>query len=145
MHSINIKCRGAHGLSSCKLDTLVLLSEKPPLQRRSLKRWECHRGFNVDVGVVEKYVANQSGSYSKKNYEVDFVANKGSERLYIQSAYFIDEESKKEQEERSLREIDDSFKKIIVTYDSAKPYYNANGFLIIGLIDFLLDENSLRF
>lgn len=117
--------------------------EKTHLMENLLFNELIYRGFNVDVGVVEKYVPNPSGSYSKKNYEVDFVANKGFERFYIQSAYFIDEESKKKQEERSLREIDDSFKKIIVTYDSAKPYYDENGFLIMGLIDFLLDENSL--
>lgn len=117
--------------------------EKTHLMENLLYNELVYRGFNVDVGVVEKYMPNQSGSYSKKNYEVDFVANKGSERLYIQSAYSIDEESKKEQEERSLKEIDDSFKKVIVTYDSVKPYYNTNGFLIIGLLAFLLDENSL--
>lgn len=117
--------------------------EKTHLMENLLYNELIYRGFNVDVGVVEKYVPNQSGSYSKKNYEVDFVANKGSQRFYIQSAYFIDGEAKKEQEEKSLKEIDDSFKKIIITYDSAKPYYDENGFLTIGLIDFLLDENSL--
>lgn len=117
--------------------------EKSHLMENLLYNELVYRGFNVDVGVVEKYSPNQSGSYSKKNYEVDFVANKGSERIYIQSAYSIDEESKKEQEERSLKEIDDSFKKVIVTYDSVKPYYNTNGFLIIGLFDFLLDEMLL--
>lgn len=118
--------------------------EKTHLMENLLYNELIYRGFNVDVGIVEKYVANQSSSYSKKNYEVDFVANKGSQRFYVQSAYFIDEESKEEQEKRPLREIDDSFKKVIITYDSAKPYYETNGFLIMGLLDFLLNENSLN-
>ncbi len=119
--------------------------EKTHLMENLLYNELIFRGFNVDIGVVEKYLPNQTGSYSKKNLEVDFVANKGSQRIYIQSAYSIEEDSKKEQEERSFKEIDDSFKKVIITYDSVKPYYNANGFLIMGLLDFLLDENSLSF
>ena len=119
--------------------------EKTHLMENLLYNELIYRGFNVDVGIVEKYVQNQSNSYSKKNFEVDFVANKGSQRFYIQSVYFIDEDSKMEQEVRALREIDDSFKKVIVSYDSVKPYYNDNGFLIIGLLDFLIDENSLSF
>lgn len=119
--------------------------EKTHLMENLLYNELLNRGYNVDVGVVEKYAPNQTGSYSKKNLEVDFVASKGSQKFYIQSAYSIEDDMKKQQEERSLREIDDSFKKIIVVYDSVKPYYNDSGFLIIGLIDFLLDENSLQF
>ncbi len=104
-----------------------------------------YRGYNVDVGAVEKYESNETGTYSKKNLEVDFVANKGSIRLYIQSAYSIEEESKKLQEEKSLKGINDSFKKVIIVYGSLKPYYNDNGFLIIGLLEFLLDEDSLKY
>ncbi|MCQ2425755.1 MAG: ATP-binding protein [Lachnospiraceae bacterium] len=119
--------------------------EKTHLMENLLYNELLNRGYNVDVGVVEKYTLNQTGSYSRKNLEVDFVAGKGSQRYYIQSAYSIEDDIKKAQEERSLREIDDSFKKIIVVYDSVKPYYTDSGFLIIGLIDFLLDENSLQF
>lgn len=118
--------------------------EKTHLMENLLYNELLNRGFNVDVGVVEKSLPNQTGSYSKKNFEVDFVANKGSQRFYIQSAYSIEDDAKKMQEERSLREIDDSFKKVIVVYDSIRPYYNMYGFLIIGLVDFLLDENSLQ-
>ena len=117
--------------------------EKTHLMENLLYNELLYRGFNVDVGIVEKYVMNETGSYSRKNYEVDFVANRGSQRYYIQSAYTIEDDAKRLQEERSLKEIDDSFKKIIVVYDAMKPYYNTNGFLVIGLIDFLLDENSL--
>ncbi len=119
--------------------------EKTHLMENLLFNELLHRGYNVDVGIVEKYALNATGSYSKKNLEVDYVAVKGSQRYYIQSAYSIEDDMKKEQEERSLCEIDDSFKKIIIIYDSAKPYYNDNGFLIIGLLEFLLDENSLQF
>lgn len=119
--------------------------EKTHLMENLLYNELLNRGFNVDVGVVEKYTLNQKGSYSKKNYEVDFVANKGSQRLYIQSAYNIEDEEKKQQEEKSLKEIDDAFKKVIILYDSIKPYYNSEGILIMGLLDFLLDENSLQF
>lgn len=118
--------------------------EKTHLMENLLYNELLNRGYNVDVGVVEKYTPNQTGSYSRKNLEVDFVASKGSQIFYIQSAYSLEDDIKKVQEERSLRAIDDSFKKIIVVYDSVKPYYNDNGFLIIGLIDFLLDENSLQ-
>lgn len=119
--------------------------EKTHLMENLLYNELLNRGYNVDVGMVEKNVPNQTGSYSKKNFEVDFVANKGSERVYIQSAYSIEDDAKKFQEERSLKEIGDSFKKIIVVYGSMKPYYDTNGFLIIGLIDFLLDENSMKY
>lgn len=119
--------------------------EKTHLMENLLYNELLNRGFYVDVGVVEKYVSNPSGSHSKKNYEVDFVANKGSQRIYIQSVYSLEEDSKKQQEEKSLKEIDDSFKKVIVVYGSMRPYYNTSGILIIGLIDFLLDENSLTF
>ena len=104
-----------------------------------------YRGFLVDVGVIERFEKNGNGSYSKKNYEVDFVASRGSLKYYIQSAYSIEEKDKLDQEEKSLKDIEDSFKKIIVTFDTVRPYYNENGFLVMGLVYFLLDEDSLRF
>ena len=119
--------------------------EKTHLMENLLYNELLNRGFRVDVGVVEKYTSNQTGSYSKKNYEVDFVANKGSQRYYIQSAYSIEDEAKRQQEEKSLKEIEDGFKKIIILYGSGKPYYNSEGFLIMGLLDFLLNEDSLQF
>lgn len=117
--------------------------EKTHLMENLIYNELLYRGFNVDVGVVEKYALNDTQSYSKKNLEVDFVANKGSLRYYIQSAFSIDDEAKKQQEEKSLDQLDDSFKKIIVTYGQSKPYYNEKGYLIIGLINFLL-ENQLQ-
>lgn len=119
--------------------------EKTHLMENLIYNELLYRGFQVDVGVIEKFEKNDNGSYSKKNYEVDFVASSGSVKYYLQSAYSIEDKAKLDQEEKSLKGIEDSFKKIIVTYDSVKPYYNENGFLVIGLINFLLDEDSLRF
>lgn len=101
------------------------------------------RGFLVDVGCVEKYEQNSSGTYSKKNLEVDFVANKGYKRYYIQSAFSIDDENKRIQEERPFDQIGDSFQKVLIVYDNVKPYQNEKGYIVIGLLNFLLDEDSL--
>ena len=104
-----------------------------------------YRGFNVDVGVVESFDTNEEGKRTKKHYEIDFVANAGSARYYIQSAYEIDSERKKEQETKSFNKVDDSFKKIIVVAQTIKPRRDEKGYLIIGLKDFLLNRNSLEF
>lgn len=101
------------------------------------------RGYNVDVGSVSFYEANNLSSYSKKSIEIDFVANKGSERLYIQSAYSIEDKEKYEQEIRPLNKINDGFKKIIVVYDDVITHYDDNGYLIIGLANFLLGNEKL--
>ena len=119
--------------------------EKTHLMENLIYNELLYRGFLVDVGVIEKFEKNESGSYSKKNYEVDFVASRGSLKYYIQSAYSIEGKDKLDQEEKSLKDIEDSFKKIIVTFDTVRPYYNENGFLVMGLVNFLLDEDSLRF
>ena len=79
----------------------------------------------------------------RKQLEIDFVVNKGSSRYYIQSAMHIDDENKRLQETASLNRIDDSFKKIIVTQDLGKPWRNDKGYLIINILDFLLNPNSL--
>ncbi len=101
------------------------------------------RGFNVDVGVVE--VRENSGGQSiRKQYEVDFVANLGSKRYYIQSAFSISNNEKLKQETQSLRRIDDSFKKIIVVKEDIKIRRDDNGFVTMGIFDFLLNENSLE-
>ncbi len=75
--------------------------------------------------------------------EVDFVANRGYSRLYIQSALHIPDEAKMEQESASLRRIDDSFQKIIIVKDDIAPYQNNDGFLIVGLFDFLLNPSFI--
>lgn len=102
------------------------------------------RGYHVDIGVVEHYGTNDDGKRSKKQLEIDFVATKGSEKYYIQSAFALPTADKKNQERRGLLTIPDSFRKIIVTGDDIKVRRDDNGITMIGLRNFLLDENSLR-
>lgn len=102
-----------------------------------------HRGFNVDVGIIEHRTSDKNGTPQRKRLEVDFVANKGYNRYYIQSALAMPTLEKEEQEQRSLTKIDDSFKKIIITGGFTPQHYNDNGILIINIYDFLLNPNSL--
>lgn len=102
------------------------------------------RGFNVDVGVVSKQIRTDDGCRVRRNYEVDFVCNQGSKRYYIQSAYKMIDDEKVRQEENSLRNIDDSFKKIIILGESTPVIRNEYGITIISIYDFLLNENSLE-
>ena len=102
------------------------------------------RGYNVDVGVVEVNETNNSGVRVKPQYEVDFVCNQGSKRIYIQSSFEINSDSKKVQEQKSLLNINDSFKKIIITGDVSKPRMDDNGIITMGIYYFLLNEDSLN-
>ena len=102
------------------------------------------RGYKVDVGLVEHYSTNKDGKRQKKQLEVDFVATKGSEKYYIQSAFAMNNEEKIAQEQRSLVNISDSFKKIIIVADNIKVRRNEEGITTMGLRNFLLDENSLN-
>lgn len=105
-----------------------------------------YRGFNVDVGVVKintKVNKNGKIQYVVKDTEVDFVANNGEKKYYVQVALRIDTEEKKNQEYESIRNIPDSFKKIIVVKEEGKHYYTNEGFLRISLIDFLTNIDSL--
>ena len=97
-----------------------------------------YRGYNVDVGVVE---IRENGK--RVQTEVDFICNKGNNRFYIQSALYLDTHKKTIQESRSLNHIKDSFKKIIVVGDIIKPWRTDDGILVMGIIDFLLDYDSL--
>ena len=103
------------------------------------------RGFNVDVGVIMQYETNEKGANIRKQLEIDFVCNQGSQRYYIQSAYAIPDQAKMEQEQRSLMLTGDFFKRMIITKDTPAPYYNESGVLIMNVYDFLLNENSLNF
>lgn len=106
-----------------------------------------YRGFNVDVGVVKintKVNKNGKIQYVVKDTEVDFVANNGEKKYYVQVALRIDTEEKKNQEYESIRNIPDSFKKIIVVKEEGKHYYTNEGFLRISLIDFLTNIDSLN-
>ena len=102
-----------------------------------------HRKYNVDIGQIEVNDKNANGTYSRKQLEVDFVANKGSKRYYIQSAYLIPDEEKRKQEIRSLLKIDDSFKKIVITSHAPAPLYDEHGILTMSVYDFLLNPDSL--
>ncbi len=101
------------------------------------------RGFNVDVGVVE-IRGRADSKFTRKQFEVDFVANLGNKRYYLQSAFAMSSEEKIEQETQSLKRIDDSFKKIIVVKEDIKVRRDDNGFVTMGIFDFLLNENSLE-
>lgn len=102
-----------------------------------------YRGFTVEIGVVEVYGKNEDGKTIRINYETDFVATKGNNKFYIQSAYSLYDENKFNQERKSLLNIKDSFKKIIVTRESIPVRRDENGIVIMGIIDFLLDENTI--
>lgn len=101
------------------------------------------RGFNVDVGTVEYNSKDKNGKSIKTQLECAFVANLGSNRIYIQSALNVSDKGKLLQEENSLRRISDSFKKIIVQKDSVVPHYDDNGIYIVSLRDFLLEDGIL--
>ncbi len=96
------------------------------------------RGFNVDIGIVEYNYKDTEGNSRRSKLEVDFVANKGNRRCYIQSAFAIPDEEKRLQETNSLRRINDSYKKIVVLRDNIKPWYDENGIYFIGIEDFVL-------
>lgn len=98
------------------------------------------RGYNVDVGLVEIREDDK-----RKQTEVDFVCNQGSKRYYIQSALHLDTRDKTIQESRSLDHINDNFKKIIIVKDILKPWRTETGILVLGVFDFLLNQDSLDF
>ena len=103
-----------------------------------------YRGFAVDVGIVEKREMTDEGKQKRVQYEIDFVATQGSKKYYIQSAFSLSSEEKSEQEKKSLRNVDDSFKKIIIVKDVIKPQRDDDGIVTLGLFDFLQNENSLE-
>ena len=103
------------------------------------------RGYNVDVGIVEVLAKNNEGRRVHRQLEVDFVVNQGSQRYYIQVAFDMTSEEKQTQELNSLRNIPDSFKKIIIVNGTKKPWRNDEGFVIMGMKYFLLNVDSLEF
>lgn len=101
------------------------------------------RGYKIDVGIVEQYETAPDGKRKKKQLEVDFVASKGSEKYYIQSAFAMTNSEKIAQEQRSLKNIPDSFKKIIIVSDNIKVRRDEVGITTMGLRYFLIHEDSL--
>lgn len=102
------------------------------------------RRYQVDVGQVDVWGKDTAGKTIKKQLEVDFVLNKASVRIYIQSALSMPDYEKEQQEQASLLNINDAFKKVIIVGGYHMPHYNENGVLIIGLFDFLMNENGLE-
>lgn len=102
------------------------------------------RGFQVDVGVVQKRTRNEEGKQEKKQLEIDFIANLGSRRYYIQSAFRLPDEEKVKQEKASLINVNDSFKKIIIVKDVMNVQRDESGITTMSIYDFLLNENSLE-
>ena len=102
------------------------------------------RGYNVDVGVIE-FRERKEKELIYKQLEIDFIANKGNNKIYIQSAFNMPNEEKVNQEERPLLKINDSFKKIIIVKDYIKRTRNENGIITMSIFDFLLDPNSLDY
>ena len=100
----------------------------------------CRRGYAVDVGIVEVSARDAAGKSVRNRYEIDFVANLGSTRIYIQSAYAVPDPEKLQQEMRSLLLADDSFPKILIVHDAVVPHHTDRGILIISIYDFLLYE-----
>ena len=101
------------------------------------------QGYNVDVGMVEIKKQDKDGKWIRVQLEVDFFANLGSKKYYVQSALSIPNREKEIQESRSLTNINDSFKKVIVVKEHIMPRRNEDGILTIGLFDFLLKKDSL--
>lgn len=102
------------------------------------------RGYLVDVGLVECWTTNENGKRKRSKLEVDFVVNNGPERVYIQSAFNMPTKDKEKQEHRSLINIADNFRKVIVVKDDIKRKIDDDGVVTIGLFDFLLDEQSIE-
>lgn len=103
------------------------------------------RGYSVDVGVVESTIAEPNGARKRVGLEIDFIATRGGEKYYIQSAFSMPDTEKKAQEERPLNLTGDSFKKIIVTGDNIATARNDKGIVTFNIIDFLLDKDSLKY
>jgi predicted AAA+ superfamily ATPase len=101
------------------------------------------RGFLVDVGNVNIRVKNEKGEWQRVTLEVDFVCNLGSRRYYLQSAYRLPDEEKQKQEKRSLEQIKDSFKKIVIVGERMKLRRDDNGIVLMGVYEFLKDATLL--
>ena len=127
------------GLRNARLDFKA--PEDPHVMESIIYNELVIRGFNVDVGVIEHFMKNKNGKTERVTLEIDFVCNKGSKRYYIQSAYAIPDDEKKEQETRGLNKIDDSYKKIIVVKDNIIPTMDETGVVYVGVEEFLLNDS----
>jgi uncharacterized protein len=119
-------------------------SEETHLMENAIYNELRMRGFLVDVGMVEVRQRDNGGNAVRQQLEVDFVANQGSKRYYIQSALTLPTREKAEQESASLMHVADNFKKVIVVKDNIVPHHNDNGILLLSLYDFLLNPDALE-
>ena len=135
------------GIRNCVLDYRQV--EKTHLMENIIYNELRRRGYSVDVGQVElrETIKDENGTRGKeikKYLETDFVANYGSKRIYIQSAFSIDDQDKKEREAKSLLRIEDSFKKVVIVYDNLYDGYDKNGIYYLDFHRFLIDSGSLE-
>lgn len=100
------------------------------------------QGYGVDVGVVESFRRDENGKLQRRNLEIDFVVNRHDERLYIQSAYALPDKEKEDQEQASLLNVNDGFRKLIIVGDRYRSGYNEEGILMMSLSDFLLGKEN---
>lgn len=130
------------GLRNAKLN--FRQQEKSHLMENVIFIELLRRGYSVDVGVVEVTIV-KDGKKQQSQYEIDFIVNTGREKVYIQSALNVDTEAKKDQETFSLKNSGDFFRKIVIMDGNAKAWTDEEGIMYIGVIPFLLEENSLNF
>lgn len=117
--------------------------EKTHLMENAVYNELCARGYSVDVGNVKVNTVDEKGTKVRRMLEVDFVCNRGYKRCYIQSALSLPDRENMQQESASLLRIDDSFMKYVITGDRIKKYQNDDGIVIMNVLDFLLDEQSV--
>ena len=129
------------GLRNARLDFRQI--EETHLMENNIYNELKVQGFDVDVGVVESFGKNKSGNGIRKQLEIDFMANRGRERYYVQSALSIDEPDKAAQEKRPFTKLGDSFRKIIIVKGKMPPRIDEKGYVIVGLVDFLLNPSAI--
>lgn len=130
------------GLRNAKLN--FRQQEKSHLMENMIFIELLRRGYSVDVGVVEVTIV-KDGKKQQSQYEIDFIVNTGHEKIYIQSALNVDTEAKRDQETFSLKNSGDFFRKIVIIDGNVKAWTDEEGIMYIGVIPFLLEENSLNF
>jgi len=129
------------GLRNAMLNFLEI--DKGQIMENIIYNELIHRGFSVDIGIIESQKETPKSKSTRIQYEVDFIAIKGNNKIYIQSAYNIDSTKKEQQEKNSLIHINDSFKKLIIVKDDIIPKRDDKGIITISLKDFLENESYL--
>jgi len=131
------------GLRNARLNFREM--DEPHLMENIIYNELITRGFSVDIGIIEHNFKDKNDKSKRVQLEIDFVINKASQRIYIQSAYSIYDNNEKEQETRGFKKIADSFKKIVIVRNPIIPYYDNDGVLFVSLEDFLLKKEFTDF